>query len=179
MSSNRSSSSLGGSGDTLSALSSDAQKLGASLEQAFAKAAVKGLNFDATLKAVEKSLLSVMARAASRQLDQSFSSLFSAGASNSGGASDLSTLIPFAAGGIVTTPTIFGTDTSRALTGEAGPEAIMPLQRGPDGSLGLKGGGMTTVNVTIQTQDLESFRRSEAQIAAAMTRALQRGRRAM
>ena len=65
----------------------------------------------------------------------------------------------FASGGVFTNsvasqPTL----APMALFGEAGPEAIMPLKRGPDGSLGVKaltpatknaaGGG---VNITIQT----------------------------
>jgi phage-related minor tail protein len=39
--------------------------------------------------------------------------------------------------------------------GEAGPEAIMPLARGADGKLGVRGGGGGTVNVmmNIQTPD--------------------------
>jgi phage-related minor tail protein len=67
------------------------------------------------------------------------------------------------------------------LMGEAGPEAILPLRRGPDGRLGVEapGGGRSavTVNMTIQTPDAESFRRSRTQIAAEMSRALARGAR--
>ena len=55
----------------------------------------------------------------------------------------------------------------------------MPLTRGADGKLGLAGQGNSTVHVTINTQDAESFKRSEAQVAAALARAVQRGRRAM
>lgn len=165
------------SAETLSSLTSSAARLGNVLDQAFAKAAVQGRNFDATMKSVEKSLVSLIEKAASRQLDQSFSSLF--GTPTSTDMAGASSLIPFASGGILTTPTQFGGHGASGLAGEAGPEAIMPLQRGPDGRLGLRGGGATTVNITIQTQDVESFRRSEAQIAAQMARALQRGRRAM
>ncbi|CAN0583332.1 unnamed protein product, partial [Ectocarpus sp. 12 AP-2014] len=60
------------------------------------------------------------------------------------------------------------------MMGEAGPEAIMPLSRGPDGKLGVRGGGGDTVNVVmnIQTPDAQSFQRSQGQIAARMSRAL-------
>jgi hypothetical protein len=58
----------------------------------------------------------------------------------------------FANGGIVTRPTLFPFANGTGLMGEAGPEAIMPLQRGPDGRLGVSGaggggGGGTTVIV--------------------------------
>ena len=56
----------------------------------------------------------------------------------------------------------------------------MPLARGPDGKLGVRSGsgGATSVTVNISTPDAESFRRSEAQVSAALARAVGRGRRA-
>ena len=50
-------------------------------------------------------------------------------------------LIPFANGGIVSSPTMFPMARGMGLMGEAGPEAIMPLQRGADGKLGVRAGG--------------------------------------
>ena len=50
--------------------------------------------------------------------------------------------VPFASGGVVSSPTMFpmrGNETG--LMGEAGPEAIMPLSRGKDGKLGVKSDG--------------------------------------
>ncbi len=57
----------------------------------------------------------------------------------------------------------------------------MPLARGPDGRLGVQGGGgrPVTVQVTIATPDAESFRRSEAQVSAALARAVARGQRGL
>jgi lambda family phage tail tape measure protein len=47
-------------------------------------------------------------------------------------------VIPFASGGVVGSPTYFGMGGGQTgLMGEAGPEAIMPLERGPDGKLGV------------------------------------------
>jgi hypothetical protein len=47
----------------------------------------------------------------------------------------------FAKGGVVSSPTLFqfadGGAVQTGLMGEAGPEAIMPLKRGPDGKLGV------------------------------------------
>jgi hypothetical protein len=50
-------------------------------------------------------------------------------------------LIPFANGGVVSSPTMFPMARGMGLMGEAGPEAIMPLQRGADGKLGVRAGG--------------------------------------
>ena len=59
---------------------------------------------------------------------------------------------PFAAGGVVNSPTLFkfasGGALRNGLMGEAGPEAIIPLKRGRDGKLGVSGGGGTT-NVVV------------------------------
>lgn len=100
---------------------------------------------------------------------------FARGGVVSGGA-----VMPFASGGVVASPTYFPLGRNLGLMGETGPEAVMPLARGPDGRLGIRsdGGGATTVTVNIAASDVESFKRSEAQISAALARAVARGRRA-
>jgi len=69
--------------------------------------------------------------------------------------------------------------SGRGLMGEAGPEAIMPLARGPDGKLGVQAGGGRSVNVVmnISTPDVQGFQRSQSQVAAQVSRALSRGQR--
>ncbi|MFO1286795.1 MAG: hypothetical protein U1F49_09825 [Rubrivivax sp.] len=63
--------------------------------------------------------------------------------------------LAFAAGGVVTGPTNFrfaqGGALRKGLMGEAGPEAIMPLRRAADGSLGViaQGGSGATYNITV------------------------------
>ena len=67
---------------------------------------------------------------------------------------DQGNVMPFAAGGVVNSPTLFRFAGGAGLMGEAGPEAIMPLRRGSDGRLGVQGGGVTvpvTVNVINQS----------------------------
>jgi phage-related minor tail protein len=85
----------------------------------------------------------------------------------------------FANGGVVNGPTLFPMRGGTGLMGEAGPEAIMPLQRGADGRLGVRGGGGGGVNITmnITTPDAESFKRSQTQVAAGLSRAISRGNR--
>ena len=88
-------------------------------------------------------------------------------------------VMPFAKGGVVSGPVAFPMRGGTGLMGEAGPEAILPLARGPDGRLGVRGGGGGAVNVVmnITTPDVQGFRRSQGQIAAQMGRALARGHR--
>lgn len=63
---------------------------------------------------------------------------------------------PFAAGGVVNSPTLFkfasGGALRNGLMGEAGPEAIIPLKRGRDGKLGVAGGGGTSVVVNVDAK---------------------------
>lgn len=71
-----------------------------------------------------------------------------------GNAFDQSGIVPFARGGVVDRPTFFkfasGGSFRNGVMGEAGPEAIMPLKRGPDGKLGVTANGRSgDVNVAI------------------------------
>ena len=80
---------------------------------------------------------------------------------------------PFADGGIVTAPTL-------GLIGEKGyREAVIPLTRGHMEKLGIGQPRETArpIQVIVQTPDAGSFRRSEAQIAASVRRAVNAGQR--
>lgn len=97
-----------------------------------------------------------------------------------GGAFAQGKVMPFANGGVVAGPTQFPMRNGRGLMGEAGPEAIMPLARGPDGRLGVQAGGggrPITVVMNVTTPDVQGFQRSQSQIAAQVSRALARGQR--
>ena len=95
-----------------------------------------------------------------------------------GGVIDAGQVRRFASGGIVTGPTTFPMKGGTGLMGEAGPEAIMPLRRGPDGRLGVAASNSApNVNITINTPDADSFQRSRTQVAATLARAVDRGRR--
>ena len=111
-------------------------------------------------------------------------SLFGAGgpALAKGGVLSRGMVMPFAKGGVVGAPTYFPLGRGLGFMGEQGAEAVMPLARGPDGRLGVRGGGggrPVSVTVNVTTPDAESFRRSEAQVSAALARAVARGQRGM
>ena len=88
-------------------------------------------------------------------------------------------VMPFARGGVISGATTFPMRGGTGLMGEAGPEAIMPLARGPDGRLGVRtqGGGGAHVTMNISTPDVAGFERSQGQIAARLSRALGQGNR--
>ena len=83
---------------------------------------------------------------------------------------------PFADGGVVRTPSYFpigGSSGGLGLMGEAGAEAILPLRRGPDGSLGVSAGaagGAPQIVFNVTATDAASFRKSEGQISAMLAR---------
>ena len=59
-------------------------------------------------------------------------------------------IVPYKSGGIVSRPTYFPMKDGMGLMGEAGAEAIMPLQRGRNGKLGVQAsGGMGNIVVNV------------------------------
>lgn len=156
------------------------------LVNAFEGIAIKGRSVGDVLKSLALSLSSLVLKAALKPLEQGFGSLLSGlfsgglGFAN-GSAFQQGLLVPFAKGGVISSPLTFPLGAGRiGLAGERGAEAIMPLARGPDGRLGVvaqgRGGGVNVVfNVT--ATDAESFRRSEAQVAAMLARAVALGQR--
>jgi phage-related minor tail protein len=153
------------------------------LSTGLASAIVNGKSLDATLAAIVRSLGSLGVSAGAGLLSQGVASGVGALLSGVlGGIGGGVSIAPFAEGGVVARPTFFGAGSSIGLMGERGAEAIMPLARGPDGALGVKMQGESrpmSVTVNVAAQDVESFRRSEGQIQAALARAVARGRRSL
>jgi lambda family phage tail tape measure protein len=173
------------------------------MSQAFSASVTGGKQFDDVLKSLALRISDLAVRLAFKPLEKSLTtgissllsgltgsvgnSASSASAAGAGGSAASASLTaasgaikPFAAGGMIGTPTYFplmGGGTG--LAGEAGPEAIMPLRRGPDGRLGVAGGGGNTINVQIATPDLDNFRRSESYITGQIARAVARGQRSL
>lgn len=84
-------------------------------------------------------------------IGQGLSTIFGGGFAN-GAAFSGGNVLAFGNGGIVGSPTLFPMATGMGLMGEAGPEAVMPLQRASDGRLGVVAsgaGGMGDVNITV------------------------------
>ena len=158
------------------------------MTKAFSGSVAGGKQFDDVLKSLALRLSDLTLRMAFKPLEHSlasginslFSGLFAGGTPSLTAATGA--IKPFASGGVIGTPTYFPLiGGGVGLAGEAGPEAIVPLARGPDGRLGVRGGdgAAATVNVTIATPDAESFRRSESFVAGQIARAVARGRRSL
>jgi len=158
------------------------------LRRAFDGVAFDGMKLSDALSTVARSMVNTTYNAAMKPVSDHVGGLISQGVGSlvqgilpfaDGAAFSQGRVMPFAQGGIVSTATGFGMRGGMGLMGEAGPEAIMPLARGPDGKLGVKGGasGGTTVVMNITTPDVQGFQRSQSQIAAQLSRALNAGNR--
>ena len=149
------------------------------LHLGFGSAAASGRSFNDVLSTIAQSLTRMALRAGTKALAEGLVSGLSGMFSGAFGGAG--TVAPFAQGGVVASPTYFASGGAMGLMGERGAEAIMPLARGADGRLGVvaQGAGARPVAVTVNiaAQDIESFRRSEAQITGALARAVARGQR--
>lgn len=160
------------------------------LKQAVDGVVLDGARLSDALKIVGQSMIDTAYNAAVKPVTAHFGGLLADGVNSmvsgmmpfaNGGAFSGGRVHAFANGGIVSSPTTFPMRGGTGLMGEAGPEAIMPLQRTADGRLGVAaqggGGGAVTINMNISTPDVQGFRRSQSQIAAQMGRALSQGQR--
>lgn len=158
------------------------RRFGTALTNAFEGIAIKGRGLGDVLRSLAANLSSMVLQAAMRPLEQTFGNfltgLFTGFA---GGAPAPSLPVPFARGGVIQAPIGFPLANGRVgVAGERGAEAILPLARGADGRLGVVASGEArpiNVTVNVATPDVESFRRSESQVAAMLARAVAYGQR--
>jgi phage-related minor tail protein len=181
---------------SLRELSGLADGFGRAMSAAFRKSALEGRRLKDVLRGIALDLSSRALRAAFAPVERGIGNLFGSlmgglfggiGAAN-GAVVDRGLVRPFARGGIVNAPALFALRGAAAagprlgLMGEAGPEAILPLARGPDGRLGVRAAGAAagvTVHFHVATPDAASFRRAEADISAMLARAVARGQRGL
>ena len=164
---------------------SSGRDFGRSLTSAFDDVALKGKSLSDTLQKLALNLSSMVLNKAvmsiGTSVGSSIASAFGSGvtASADGNAFSGGRVKPFAKGGVVSSPMLFPLQGGMGLAGEAGAEAIMPLQRGADGRLGVASAGGSSPNIVfnVTARDAESFRRSETQIAAMLARVASRGQR--
>lgn len=157
-------------------LEARSRSFGSALTGALRGAVVDGKGLEGVLTGLARRMSDIALSAGLKPLE---------GVLSSGVPALLGRVTPFAKGGVVSAPTYFGGGSGGGLglMGEAGAEAILPLKRGPDGALGVAteggagAGARIVFNVT--AQDAASFRKSEGQIAAMLTRAVGRGQRSL
>ncbi|QHQ34559.1 phage tail tape measure protein [Algicella marina] len=164
------------------------RSFGTSLKNAFTGLIFDGDKLSNVMTQVGRSFSNTVLNAALKPVTGAIGGLLSSGFGNlfgggfaKGGVMTSGRVQAFAKGGVVDGPMNFGLRGGRiGLMGEAGPEAIMPLTRGADGSLGVRAaGGSRGVHVTmnVTTPDVAGFSRSQSQIAAQMSRAMRRSGR--
>lgn len=166
-----------------------ADGFGRAMTTAFKRSVIDGKRLEDVLKSLALSLSGKALNAALAPIERGLSGLFSGLLGGLFGKLGFARggvlgpgVTPFAQGGVVASPSYFPMRGRVGLMGEAGPEAILPLARGPDGRLGVRaGGGGSGVNVTfnVSTPDAGSFRRAEAELTAMLARAVARGQRGL
>lgn len=162
------------------------ERFGTQLTGALKGAVVSGKDLDDVLRRIGLNLAGMALEQGLKPLQSLAGSLFGGLLSGLTGITPFAKggvpgrVTPFADGGIVSTPSYFSLGSQVGLMGEAGSEAILPLRRGSDGSLGVAAAGQAApVNVVfnVTTQDAASFRKSEAQVTGMLARAVSRGTR--
>lgn len=182
-------------------LNRTASQFARTIAGAFAQGIASGKSFDDTLKGLYLRLSNMALQTAIRPVGTMLTSVIgqiagggagslpgSPGGRTSGGGRECivagtANVQPFAAGGVIGTPTYFPLSSGGlGLAGEAGPEAILPLTRNARGQLGVAAAGgapSASIVVNIATPDADSFRRSEVYVTGQIARAVARGQRGL
>jgi phage-related minor tail protein len=155
------------------------------ISRAFKDAVIGGRDFESVLSSLALRLAGLALDKALQPVSSAIGgligNLFGAFGLADGGVVGSGRVKPFASGGVIATPTYFPLKGGLGLAGEAGAEAVLPLARGSDGTLGVRSEARAPVVVTfnVTAADADSFRKSEAQVTAMLARAVGRGRRGL
>jgi len=155
------------------------------ISRAFKDAVIGGRDFESVLSGLALRLAGLALDKALQPVSSAIGgligNLFGAFGLADGGVLAGGRVKPFASGGVIAAPTYFPLKGGLGLAGEAGAEAVLPLARGSDGTLGVRSAARAPVVVTfnVTVADADSFRKSEAQVTAMLARAVGRGRRGL
>ncbi len=172
-------------------LNDSTRDFGRVFSSTISRAITSSKSFEDTLRSIGQRFVDLALNQALKPLENIFGNLlsgFAGGGSGigipgfaKGGVFNNQSVVPFANGGVVSSPTPFNFGQRLGVMGEAGPEAIMPLKRGVDGKLGVAAGAGSaramSVVFNVNASDAASFKRSEGQITAMLARAVSRGQR--
>ncbi|MBD3812719.1 MAG: phage tail tape measure protein [Betaproteobacteria bacterium] len=134
-------------------LSDTARQLGLTFSSAFEDAIIGGKKFSEVLHGLAQDILRIIVR---KKLTEplansvgNFADSFGLFGSANGNVFSNAPALSAYSGSVVSSPTLFPFANGIGLMGEAGPEAILPLKRGPGGKLGVAmdgGGGVVVQN---------------------------------
>ena len=172
----------------MEALNDSTKNFGSTFSSTISRAIISGKSFEDTLRSIGQRFADLALNQALKPLEDILGSVIGGVGSATGipgfakgGLFAKQSLVPFASGGVVSSPTPFSFGQRLGVMGEAGPEAVMPLSRGSDGKLGVAAAGNSTqpanVIFNVNSPDAASFKRSEGQITAMLARAVSRGQR--
>ncbi len=150
-------------------LKSAAQDFGMTFQSAFENSIIEGEEFSSVLSSLLKDIERIILRVAvTGPLAGTLSGIFSSlpfFSSAHGNVFSTGRLIPFATGGLITSPVLFPmANGGTGLAGENGDEAIMPLFRASNGDLGIKSAGGSGVEINVYAPEGSSVSQSSQMI---------------
>ena len=177
--------------EAIGAAKSAAEEFGLTFTSALEDAIVTGESFSDMLKGMEQDIARLIVRKTITEplMNVDWGAMLGAliPSANGNAFSGVPGLSAYS-GTVVSKPTLFPFAAGAGLMGEAGPEAILPLKRGPNGKLGVEGGGsavqVNVINNASGTQATATEREDNGvrivdvmveQVEGAMSRRLGRG----
>jgi len=150
-------------------LKTAAGNLGMTFQSAFEDSIIEGKKFSDVLSSLLEDIERIILRTAvtgplAAALKTGVLSLFGISSAH-GNVFSTGRLIPFATGGLITSPVLFPmANGGTGLAGENGDEAIMPLFRASNGDLGIKSAGGSGVEINVYAPEGSSVSQSSQMI---------------